>query len=790
MTTISTQLIIMASFAVLVLVATGVLDLTLSQSVASRSSDLSAGPHQLGATGDDSLGVTLTATQTDALPGDTIGFVATVENRTGSVQTDLRVLISPSVYGEALVYIPRSTYVRYAENRHEVSLPSPMLSRQPVMLRSTFRIGQQLLLKWQMRVSECVTRDRWTQIAFLAYTNEEVRSSSTYENIYLRPHTASPTHHFAVSHQLDTLSPAPGDPVRHTVRIANDGYMVLDNIVVHVHGNETIDRLFPTVAHNSTYYVVEERGGDVTLPIPIDDPGWSGPTTGFNLNFLNPGQTLVLRWTDYVAPDAPIGTEVRPRVDVRPDQDDKWTSAEARFTVSPRRDDLAINIQAFDPEYLANAYLPGDRVTIRVSVVNHTADARDDLSVRVVLPVALAYVTDSSYLCVEKGGGDRCDAPYGTQNDLGEGRRWGDDWLDDWVTLPNLDPGDAAIIVFRAIVREGTVPQKDLETRATLSWMGMSGEKDAVFLLSSKMLLDVVRRPDIAVSVESAEIAEPGGVVLYDLSIENVGETDLTNVSFGVEMTCGFSYVSDTMHIDGPGNRAHSVSHPDDAFLRDQRYEQRDESYPLGTLVAEQPGKLPGDKVRITLVMRIDDDIDPGHVDGPRFVINAENQGALVGGTTNVHLRARRVDTGVAVIERGVTAADFERVTTNLLRRIQYVTSRTQDSAERTEEATRVIRSEVGNVNPWSQGVWWIVRVGGFAVVASLIAGIVFPFMLVGVWKKWRRQATNPDLPAPSTPSSRKHSIRWETDRCRASVALLAAARERVSDLINGLWRR
>ena len=730
--------------AILVIAGMGMLHAISPASISGQSGDPD---DQQEAMDDTRLVVSFEAPEdaADVLPGERVKFRVSVENPTSRPQTNFLVSMVVSHNVEALEYVARSTFVSRGDRQSSL----PTLDRRGTRIAETFEPHESVTVEWEMVVSECVARDRWVQVVFVARTDEE-GEQRVFKNLYLHPHISLPTHHLTASYQIDPSSPHPGEAVRHTVRVVNDGYMALDNVVVRVNSHETIDLYLPTVAANSTYYVVPRRGGEGTPPVAIDS-GWSGPETGFNLDYLNPGQTLVLSWVDYVASDAPVGTVVRPQVDIRPDQAGEWKSVARRLTVSPPVSDLSMSIRSIDPEYLAPSYLPGDRVTMRVTVTNHAATARGDLHVDLDLPFALSYLSGSAYLCVGQGNdSDECNAAYAVpayRN--GNARRLPDAWLDTSAPLPLLAPGETAAITFRAIVLEDAPPQEDVETHAVLRSASRDEHRATTHL-------DVARLTKIDVDVDGSTTARSGDEITYEVSITNAGQADLSNVAFGIEETCAVRYIPGTLEIRLPNGRTER----DDTFLIDQRREMRDIVYTIGDLTAWRPNG-PGNTVDVSLKVRIADDVDPGSTAGPRFIIIADRTSTAVTGTTNVSLRGIREETEIEVVE---TAEE--------------------------------VRDEIFEEDPWTLPFSWIVRVGGFAVLASLIAGLaaglVMPPTLrrMAAWfRDWRRRKKSQCPVTPATTPDWRSPGQWPAATVRASEPLVAALR-RVRDWVDGLRRR
>ena len=817
--------------------------------------------------GDSGLAVTLESTR-DQLPGGVVEFIATVENKTGHPQTNLMVTMVVSEHEEALQYVEDSTIGCCAEGGAEVALPP--LGRHPTLL--TPLLDEHLIwFKWRMNVNECALRDRWIDIV-IAVRTDDIEDTSALTRVYIIPHTDLLVKGFNVEYELDTPTPSPGTPVRHTVRIVNDGRVVLDDLVVHLNPHDTIDQFLPTVSENASFYIVRKRGEEPGRSVALD-PKWSKPTGRFQLDYLNPGNILVLSWTDYVATDAPIGTVVTPHVSVRAAGSQEWTTDATRFTVSLPRNDLDVDVQAIDPAHLGPSYFPGDLVTMRVTVSNRTAVVHDNLQVEIDLPFALSYVESS--------------ASYSTPIYLGvNARRVSDTWIDEGLSLPPIEPGHWSAITFKVKVGESVAPMNSAETRVTLRTADGRERHDAVSV-------DVIPRPDIEMTVRDLGSVLAGTEARVSIDIRNTGDVSLTDVRFGWEETCtGVSYLPGTLTVSTwvptETGSAQKTLIRDDGFVLEQQTNNDDVSVPIGDLATDD-GRSEINSVVVGLTVRIAHDAGPGAILAlPLSVVARVTRNS----DASIAPIARTVADGtwwkIEVVESLVTAEEFETAVRSVLDRIEGVARKTAENTEsilalaetareindeirnittetgatttKLEETTKAIEEQAGkieglagkidvttqdtntrakettdlvgeanklvatavqgaeeitnqaevidatakktndlakeilgeveDVKPWDQNVWWIVEWMGFGALASLIAGIVFPFILVGAWKRWRyRQATSPDPPAPSTPSSWGRSIRWATNHCRAGATVLATALQRVRDWIDRPWR-
>ncbi len=814
---------------------------------------------------DIDLLVTVEQSSRYALPGDQVEYTATIENNTGEPQTNLEAIMVVTEQADAMTYVEDSTFIRYREDGPE--FPLPPLSRQTTLLAETIEPAQIIQVRWSLEVGRCALRNDWAQVVFRVRT-DDLEPPYPDSNLYIVPHTdVWVLKHFSVGYEVDTLTPAPGEAVRHTVRVVNDGGIILDDVTVHLWYDESRDRILPTVSEDSTFTILSGRDGRPGRIVPVD-PKWSTRLGRLLLDYLNPGNILVLSWTDYVADDAPIGTVVTPQVGVRVASSTEWTDRTARITVAPPRDDFSVEIKQDDAGYVSSARFPGDPVNMRVTISNYTDVPRPGVSVSLDLPTALSYVS---------GSGAYSTAAYVA----GNSRRLPDDWIDDGIQLPTIAPGEETTITFRALIGDDISPQDGIDVYAVLR-----SPTDVESRTHAR--IDVVKKPDIDLSLRDLRAAEAGSVVWFDATIQNSGQAPLTDVKFGFEQPCPsiMAYIPGTLYVD-----SQTFVLRDDASVLSQQERGEDVSIELGDL-------KPGEKIGIAMRFRLADDVEPGTVAGPHLRVTArstdrrlvpdvgagtpteitvaqpsfvtketfearveqllgeiekgatktaENTDRILalaetareineeikdittatGATateleeTSSAIRANTDAIGEATETVGKTAEQIEDVATEtdattkrtedlatkigetsertielvaetkvLTGRIQANTNAVKKTTEAIEEQADVILKQVREVNPWSLGWKWVLLWGGFGVVASFIAGAVLPgtFWRLCVWVGGHWGGSG--FPGPPTPSSWGRPIMWATDRWRAGATLLATARRRVRDWIDGLWRR
>ena len=797
-------------------------------------------PEDSSADSDGGLVVTLESTF-DQLPGGVVEFIATVENKTGRPQTNLTATMIVPEYEEALQYVEDSTIGCCAEGGAEVALPP--LGRHPTLLSPTLT-DHRIWFRWDMTVSECALRDRWVEVVVTVRT-DEIEDISALTRFYIVPHTDLLIKRFSAAYDLDTPTPAPGDPVHHTVRIVNDGRVVLDDLMIHLNPHSTLDEFLPTVSENASFYIVGQRGEEPGRSVAVD-PKWSKPTGRFTLDYLNPGNIIVLSWTDYVATDAPIGTVVMPHVSVRAAGSQEWTTLATRFTVSLPRDDLEVDVQAIDPGYLVPSYSPGDLITMRVAVSNRTTVAHDDLHLRVDLPFALSYVEGS--------------ASYSTPIYVGaNARRVTDTWIDTGLSLPSLEPGHWSAITFKAKVGDSVAPANSIETYATLRTADGRERHDTISV-------DVVPKPDIEMTVQDLEPTLAGTEARVNVDIRNIGDVSLTDVRFGWEAVCtGISYVPGSLIVSAwVPTETGSVQKKlirDDGFVLEQQQNNEDVSVPIGdlTLGDDQPDVK---SVVVSLRVRIADDARPGAILGlPLSVVAWVDRDPDPRISPSVSTVADGTYWEIEVVEPLVTVEDFETAVRDILDRIEGVAKETKATANRTEglaediqavteavdettqataaktdaldgktdaldrktdklsettaaldrktdaldekiealnsTATQIRKELVDEVDPWKQlfvegEIGWFIRWGGFGALASFVAGAVLPFTLwraIAWLRERQRRRKNPYLAARATAPAWRSSSQWRAVAGRASEPLAAALR-RVRDRVDGLRRR
>ena len=752
----------------------------------------------------------------EALPGDQVEYTATIENNTGKPQTNLEAIMVVTQQADAMSYVEDSTFIRYHENGPE--FPLPPLSRQTTLLAETIAPSQVLQVRWSMKVGSCASRNAWAQVVFRVRT-DDLKPPYPDSYLYIAPHTDWwATQHFSAVYDLNTPTPAPGEAVHHTVRVVNDGFVIFNDVMVHLWADESLDRFLPTVAENSEFTILSDRDGPPGRSVPLR-PMWASPLGRFGLDYLNPGRVLILSWTDYVADDAPVGTVVMPHVGVRMSGSTEWTQLATRFVVSPPRNDFSIKINKDDAGYLTSDRFPGDLVNMRVTISNRTDIPRHDIDVSLDLPSALLYVSGSG--------------AYSTATYLGgNSRQLPDDWIDNGAVLPEIAPGEETTIAFKVRIREDIMPQDGIEVYAVLR--SPTGTESR-----SRAQIDIAKKPDIDMNVRELRAAAPGSVVWFDITVENSGEVPLTDVRFGFEEPCsGMAYIPGTLYIE-----SQKFVLRDDASVLAQQARGEDVSVELGALE-------PNEKVEISMRFQLADDLMQETVTGPRLIVTGRSTD-----TTLVPRVLDSTETEITVVPPLVTAEDFEARVEEILGRVEDntdairatvsadefekqvgeilgdiqdntdairatvsadefekqvgeilrdievntnaikgTTTAIEEQAEEINETTKgTLNTVVKGLDPWDQSLWWILRLGGFGALASFAAGLVVPFT---IWRglAWfgrrRRRAANPYLADDGDAIGPTSVGRWMRRVSRVARAVLTAVRDSVLKWANSLRRR
>ena len=738
-----------------------------------------------------SLNTAMWAVNSDALPGGTVDFVATIENPSDLPTNNLELLWTVTGYSETLTYLEGSMKGDFGDG-NILSIPE---LQWPATLRiDTIQPSQRMHINWSMEVAECTLRDRHAEVTLQISSDDFGRVTPIVhrQQIYILPHQLTQQSHLTSRYSVHPPTPAPGDTVEHRLNLINDGTVLLG---VRVRG----------VPSDTSFYTIDGRNGERSSAQTIEDHSlahaidwWWWPDSGvFEHRKLEPGEILVLFWIEHIADNAEIGAEIGRHVEgnhvpidsarrhnaMRRDSvfsvsgtdseyrvdgqvttswrpwthslawPESWKSLSRPLNVVAPRGDLDMRIDVAADDRAMRAFYPGESTRISARIVNRTDGVIDDLRLVVSLPFAVKYVRGSS--------------SYSISPDFvgGNARRMRDTWTDDGVELPSLAPRESIDVSFDIQISDDADADQTLEIIADL-W-----QQDHTELRSSVTLhVEPIRKLDIVIQEPLPVVG--GEELLYNVRITNVGQVDLDDVQIGIEETCDARYEPYSLTTLIPHSSAQTKGF---------RSADPSETDIKNGVLTKDLGQLPrGQSAEVTLKVHVTDDIDGLNIEGPRFVVNSGGVDADV----------IRQETTIAIVQPTLaeildeirSIAQETKVTTErtkgLVEDIQTVTGYVNETTEvtqglvdktqgLTEEAAansaitlaliddvkevtaatqgigETILAEVEEVDPWAQSPGWILNWGSFGLLASFFAGLLlaFPAWQILKWLRrgWRR---------------------------------------------------
>ena len=744
----------------------------------------------------------LTVAERTVLPGGEIEFVATIDNLSGAATNNLEVAVTVNQQSDELTYVEDSTWARFGHDGTFVRL-SP-LGEEPTLLLSIMESEMQVRIEWDMAVDECASRDRWAEVHLQVWTDDFGQDLPLIVGArsYIVPHQLALAGDLTADYTVNPSMPVPGAAVQHVIRVTNPT-------------TTTASVRLRDIPEHASFCIAQERGGLCAPTYALADrrPNeiWETHANAsgqliFRHPSVQPGNILRLSWTNVLPDDVPDGTAITSQVAVSSVKShegyasEAWTDLTTTVAVQSSHRELELHINNADADRSEPMYWPGERATLLVQVKNHTNTPVYSPQLTLSLPVAVQYVG---------GSGSVHHADYSGEN----ARRLPDTWIDNGgFILPTVMPGQVVDVHFQLEVRADTA----------------IGELDVVALLRSgrreirdTVALVVEPRKALSMLVHQPSEVNPGDLAEYRVSVSNVGQADLEGVRFGIEGTCSAAYEPHSLAVVYHGGawmiRSGDPSKPD------SKIDGLDVTQLVGNLAT-------GETQDVVFTMYIADSLDAASMKGPAFVVFTD-EAPIVGDRQEVELPFAR--------QRAATTAELEATRDKILGEVRDVARDTQATAERTEgladdirktgEKTAELVTQTGtltndikanteaiggqtttikkttettlstvveNLDPWDQSPGWILRLGGFAALASLIAGLVAGLVLpptlwrVFAWfRKRQRQAENPYLAAPAPPPAWRSLSQWWAATVRASEPLVAALR-RVRDWADGLRQR
>ena len=293
-----------ASFLVLALIAGTVSGLTGGVAIAQTSG----------------LEVQLNSTDHEVDPGQDFGLTATIINSSSTQQNNVIVKMRVTQNSNEVDYESNSGAAKFSDSSNVHNLANSWTSNGQNL--GYIPAGQNAVVTWQMEVDDNADEGEWIQIAFEVWSDQTPGGILVYKNIHIGEEESGEKH-FTLSKTASRDVVNPGDTIRYTVKVRNDGDAVLDDILV-------VEDL-PNGNNKRVTYV--SRSGEYEIDGEEKRLNDDWIEDGFELNYLNEGQTLTITFEVKVKSDTPHGLILNNIVNVKPKGYDDWTQAAANTTV-------------------------------------------------------------------------------------------------------------------------------------------------------------------------------------------------------------------------------------------------------------------------------------------------------------------------------------------------------------------------------------------------------------------------------------------------------------------------
>jgi len=267
------------------------------------------------------LEVQLNSTDHEVDPGQRFGLTAQITNNSSVQQTNVIVKMRVTQNADEVDYHSGSGVAKFSDSATVHDLADSWTTNGQTL--GFIPAGQNAIVTWQMDVDDNAPNDEWIQIAFEVWSDQVPGGMLTYKNIHIGDIQAA-ERHFTLSKTASRDSAAPGDTINYTITVRNDGEAVLDDVLVVDDLPNGNNKWVTYVAGSGKYKI------DSTTKNLNDD--WIND--GFELNFLNRGQTLTMTFSVKVRTDAPHGLVLNNIANVKPRGYDDWAQAAANTTVN------------------------------------------------------------------------------------------------------------------------------------------------------------------------------------------------------------------------------------------------------------------------------------------------------------------------------------------------------------------------------------------------------------------------------------------------------------------------
>lgn len=266
------------------------------------------------------LDVTLHSTDHEVDPGQKFGLTAEITNDYDVTQHDVIVKMRVTQNSSEVDYVSGSGEAKLSTSSTVHDLSNSWVDNGQTL--GDIPAGASATLTWQMEVEDNADEGEWIQIAFEVWSDELSGSILAYKNIYIGERDEQDKH-FTLSKRVNKDVANPGDILRYTIEVENDGDGVLDDILI-VEDLPNGDNKWVTYVRDSGEYEIDGEEEEL-------DDDWI--EDGFELEYLNEDQTLTITFEAKVRSDAPHGLILNNIVNVKPKGYDEWAQAAANTTV-------------------------------------------------------------------------------------------------------------------------------------------------------------------------------------------------------------------------------------------------------------------------------------------------------------------------------------------------------------------------------------------------------------------------------------------------------------------------
>ena len=289
--------------------------------------------------------ITLQSTRDDALPGDTIGWILNLTNDSDVDITGVRVQKAITKNHEGVEYLTDSGVMKLSTKQNSQGLSDEWGWKEAVLTNKPFTLtaNTSLRVEWKETATGKVLND-FVQTSVAVFTDETQDPRPVFKNIYMVDPSKETKKTFTAAMSASSPTITPGAQLDYQVIVENTGNVALKNIVINADLPNGRDAQWVNYIPGSASFTVDNEQGEAVRDT------WVGRDTGFNLEFLNPGQEFVLRYSVIVSHDAPHGLTLNSIANIRPDSADKWTQVAANTTVAVAGVDTPV------------AQLPGNRL--------------------------------------------------------------------------------------------------------------------------------------------------------------------------------------------------------------------------------------------------------------------------------------------------------------------------------------------------------------------------------------------------------------------------------------------